>query len=39
VGKTLGKLLLEKPRKRCKDNINMDLREIACEDWKWMELV
>ena len=38
VGKCEGKRPLGKPRRRCEDNIKMDLEEVegACEDW--MEL-
>ena len=38
VGKPEGKRPLGRPRRRCEDNIKMDLQEVGgdCEDW--MEL-
>ena len=37
VGKPEGKRPLGRPRRRCEDNIKMDLREVGgCGDW--MEL-
>jgi hypothetical protein len=36
--KPLRKRLLGTPRWRCGDNINMNLREVSCEDKRWMEL-
>ena len=34
-GKTEGKIPLGRPRRRCEDNIKMDLQEVGggCEDW------
>jgi hypothetical protein len=36
VGKPEGKRLHVRPRRRCEDNIRMDLREIGLEDVDWM---
>jgi hypothetical protein len=36
VGKLEGKRPLGRPRRRCEDNIRMDLREIA---WGWTGLI
>jgi hypothetical protein len=36
VGKPKGKILLEKPRRKCEDNIKMDFREI---EWVGMDLI
>jgi hypothetical protein len=35
VGKAEGKRPLGKPRRRCEDNVRMDLQEVGCgcEDW------
>jgi hypothetical protein len=35
VGKPEGKKPLGRPRRRCEDNIKMDLQEVVggCEDW------
>ena len=30
--------LLGRPRRRCEDNIKMDLQEIGCEVMDWIEL-
>jgi hypothetical protein len=30
---------LESPKRRCKDNINMNLTEEVCEDGRWIELL
>jgi hypothetical protein len=38
VGKPLEKFSLGRPR-RSKNNIKGDLREIGCEDKRWVELV
>jgi hypothetical protein len=38
VGKTEGRRPLGKPRRRWKDNIMMDLREVGCGCVDWMEL-
>jgi hypothetical protein len=38
VGKPEGKRPLGKTRRRCVDNIRMDLREIEREDVDWMHL-
>jgi hypothetical protein len=33
VGKPEGKSRLERPRRRCEDNIKMDLQEAGCGVW------
>jgi hypothetical protein len=38
VGKPAGKRPLGRPRRRCEDNINMDLREVGCGGMDWIEL-
>jgi hypothetical protein len=38
VGKPEGKRPLGRPRRRCVDNIKMDLREIAWDFVDWIEL-
>ena len=38
MGKPEGKIKLGRPRHRWKDNINMDLQEVACGDMDWIEL-
>jgi hypothetical protein len=38
IGIPLGKRLFGRPRRRCCDNIKVDLREVDCEDGRWMEL-
>jgi hypothetical protein len=38
VGKPEGKRLLERPRCRCEDNINMDIQEVGCGGMDWIEL-
>jgi hypothetical protein len=38
VGKPEGRRLLGRPRRRWKDNIRMDLREVECGCVDWMEL-
>jgi hypothetical protein len=38
VGKTEGKRPLGRPRRRCEDNIKMDLQEKGCGVMDWMEL-
>jgi hypothetical protein len=37
-GKSEGKRPVRIPRRRCKDDIIMDLREIGWEDVHWMHL-
>jgi hypothetical protein len=39
VAKPEGKRLLGRPRRRWKDNIRINLREIGCEGVDWMRLV
>jgi hypothetical protein len=38
VRKTEGKGLLERPRRRWEDNININLREVGCGDMDWIKL-
>jgi hypothetical protein len=38
VGKPEGKKPVGRPRRRCEDNIKMDLREIGCGGMDWIEL-
>ena len=38
VGKPEGKRPLGRPRRRCKDNIKMDLQEVGGGFGDWMEL-
>jgi hypothetical protein len=38
VGKPEGKRLLGRPRRRCVDNIKMDLGEIGWDGRDWIEL-
>jgi hypothetical protein len=37
VGKPGRKRLLGRPRRRCEDNIKMDLKEIWCGDVDWIQ--
>jgi hypothetical protein len=37
-GNPPGKRPLGRSRKRWEDNVKMDLREVGCEDGKWIEL-
>jgi len=39
VGKPEGKRPLGRPRRRCEDNIKMDLEEVGWGCGDWMELV
>jgi len=41
VGKSEGKRLLGRPRRRWDDNIKMDLQEVGCEVWtgsSWLRI-
>jgi hypothetical protein len=38
VGKTEGKRPLGRPRRRCEDNIKMDVEEVGGGRGDWMEL-
>ena len=38
VGKPEGKRRLGRPRRRCVDNIRMDLQEVGCEYVDWIGL-
>jgi hypothetical protein len=37
VWKPEGKCPLGRPRRRCKDDIKMDLQEVGCEGMDWIE--
>jgi hypothetical protein len=39
VGKPEGERPLGRQRRRCEDNIKMDLREIGCCGMDWINLV
>jgi hypothetical protein len=39
VGKPEGKRPLVRPRRRCDDNIKMDLQEVECGGMDWIDLV
>ena len=38
VGKTEGRRQLGRPRRRCADNIRMDLQEVGCVYMDWIGL-
>jgi hypothetical protein len=38
MGKPEGKRPLGRPRRRCEDNIKMDLQEVGGDRGDWMEL-
>jgi hypothetical protein len=38
VGKPEGKRPLGRPRRRCEDNVTMDLQEVECGCEKWIGL-
>jgi len=38
MGKPEGNRPLGRPRRRCEDNIKMDLQEVGCGDMDWIEL-
>jgi hypothetical protein len=38
VGKPEGKRPLGRPRRRCEDNIKLDLQEVGCEGMDWIDL-
>jgi hypothetical protein len=38
VGKPEGKGPLGRPRRRCEDNIKMDLQEVGCGGMDWIKL-
>ena len=38
VGKPEGKRPLERQRRRCEENIKMDLREVGCDPEEWIDL-
>jgi hypothetical protein len=38
VGKPEGKRPLGRPRRRCEDNIKLDLQEVGCERMEWIDL-
>ena len=37
TGKPIGKIPLERPRRRCEDNIRMDLKEIGFNTRNWVD--
>ena len=37
-GETEGKRPLGRPRRRCEDNIKMDLQDVGCGGMDWIEL-
>ena len=39
MGKPEGKRPLGRPRRRCEDNIKMDLIEVGCGSGDWIDLV
>ena len=38
MGKPKGKKLLERPRRRWENNIKMDLSNVGCDAWNWIDL-
>ena len=38
LGKPEGKRPLGRPRRRCEDNIKMDLQEVGCGGMDWIDL-
>jgi hypothetical protein len=38
VRKPAGKRPMGRPRRRCEDNIRMDVQEVGCEGMDWIEL-
>ena len=38
VGRPEGKLSLGRSRRRCEDNIKMDMKEVGCDVRNWMDL-
>jgi hypothetical protein len=38
MGKPEGKRPLVRPRRRCEDNIKIDLQEVGCGSMEWIEL-
>jgi hypothetical protein len=38
VGTSEGRRPLGRPRRRCADNIKMDLREIGCDGVGWIDM-
>jgi hypothetical protein len=41
VGKPVGKRQLVRPRRRCEDNVKMDLQEVGCGvwiGWSWLRI-
>ena len=37
IGDPTGKRPLERPRRRCEDNIRMDLKEIGIDTRNWVD--
>ena len=38
MGKPEGRRSLGRPRRRCEDNIKMDIQEVGCGDMDWIDL-
>ena len=38
MGKPEVKRPLGRPKRRCEDNIKMDLQEVGCGDMEWIDL-
>jgi hypothetical protein len=38
VGKPEGKRPLGRPRRRCEDNIKMDIQEVGCGSMDWIDM-
>ena len=38
MGKPEGKRSIKRPRRRWKDNIKLDLREVGCDPGEWIDL-
>jgi hypothetical protein len=38
VGKPEGKVQLGRPRRKCEDNIKMDLQKVGCRGIEWIKL-
>jgi hypothetical protein len=38
LGKPEGKRPLGRPRRRCEDNVKMDLQKVGCRGMDWIEL-
>ena len=38
VGRPEGRKPLGRPKRRWEDNIKMDLKELGCDAWNWIDL-